>query len=280
MNIISILLILILTLGSNVVYALEPDTTYIANPDSLQVQVRWQDHKIVTSDSVHIMLRHIEPMVQNEYNDVCIILVGGDRGNLSHYTLHAASLSLAGFQVLCFDYRGFGRSDFYFIDRQFLYLDEFAYDLKAVIEWSKHLHVSRRGLFAFSMGTIPAQQYLWDHSLDFAVFDGLVVNPVTVAHRLSTLQDLDSEYKIEVPASGYHFEKNIKSIKTPVLIFAGKNDPLIPLRDIYRFASKRKKRRKVIDYEGAHALAMQQMTDKYFGDQAIRHLCEMVQRKN
>lgn len=279
MKIFIVFLVAFWTLSHSSALALEPDTTYIAHPDSLQVQLRWQDHKTTTSDGLSIALRHFEPLVANEFNEICIILVGSDKGNLSHYTLQAASLALAGFHVVCFDYRGFGRSQLYSLDRQYLYLDDFELDLAAAVAWSHRLPVKRRGLFAFSMGTITAQQYLWNHRLDFAAMDGMIVNPVTAAKQLDTIYELQSWERVLIPASGFHFEKKIKTIKTPLFIFAGKNDRITPVRDIYRFASKRKKFRNVIDYEGGHASALQELTKNYFGDIAVQHLCDLLRAK-
>lgn len=253
---------------------IQPDTTYVANnPDSLKLGIQWSDVKINTRDSKSIAIRHLKPLIVNENNKTCIIILGSDKGNLSHFTLHAASFAVAGFQVVCFDYRGFGRSEAMWLEEEYLYYDEFVLDLEAVIRWAKKLPIQRLGLVAFSMGTIIAQQYAWNNPVDFLVMNGMIVNPVTAAQNLKSQARL---YLVKVPSSGFNFEKNIKSIKAPILIFASPSDPITPYRDIVRYASKRSKSRKIIEYPGLHADAMQKLTHNYFGDRFVDKIAEEI----
>lgn len=251
-------------------FALHPDTAYISNPDSLQAGIRWADYTVSTTDHHEIAVRKIEPMVSNEHNRTCIIICGGDKGNLSYYTLHAAALSFAGYQVVQFDYRGFGRSTAVALDEEYLYDDAFGRDLEAVVAWTvARYQPSKTGLLAFSMGTIIAQQYLLEHKMDFAVMEGLVINPVIVSRRI---QQKDKDKIVKVPESGYDFERKLKKIKTPVLVFAGDEDEVTTVADAARFCKKRKSRRQLITFPGGHMMGMKMMTRNSFGDDYVHKI--------
>lgn len=245
-------------------FALKPDSTYVSNPDSLQAGIKWSDHMIKTRDQIDIAIRQLQPMQINDNSKYCIVLCGGDHGNLSYFTLQAAALSFAGYHIVTFDYRGFGRSSSLQLDEEFMYYDAFTTDLTTVIDWVKSQYPkSKVGILAFSMGTIVAQEYLSNHKLDFAVMEGLVINPVMVAKRI---QDQKEGIVVKVPESGYDFERRTRKIKTPILLFAGDQDNVTSLADAERFRKKRKRNRYLKSYNGGHLMGMGVMTDKSFGD--------------
>lgn len=248
-------------------YSLAPSKEYISNPDSLGLGIEWKDILVHSTDSINIALRIWQPLVQNESNQTCIIMAGGDKGNLSYYTLHAAALCIAGYQVIQFDYRGFGKSTEVDLDYDYLYYDFFVQDLEAVVHFAQsQKDIHSLGVLGISMGTIIAQEYLIQNKLDFAIMESLILNPVITAKRLEAQ---DSELNILVPKSGYDFERRLKKIKTPTLVFAGTNDQLSLLREANKFCKQRKKKRLLFIYKGGHAEAFKQMTENTFGDHLV-----------
>ncbi len=55
-----------------------------------------------------------------------IILSYPDAGNMSYFVYYAAILANAGYTVVTFNYRGFGKSDDFEIQQDYLYYTEFA----------------------------------------------------------------------------------------------------------------------------------------------------------
>lgn len=248
-------------------FAILPKAEYIANPDSLHLGIQWKDTLINTPNSINIAIRIWEPFIKNEKNTTSIIIANSDYGNLSYYNLHAAALCVAGYRVIQFDYRGFGKSSFVDLDFEYLYFESFVLDLKAVVDWSKKTYKPQKtGVLGFSMGSIIAQAYLIENRLDFAIFDGLIINPVIVGNRI---MNADKERTVLVPKEGYDFQRKLRKIKTPILVFAGKEDNLTYLNEIEKYIHQRRKKRTAIFYEGNHNEGFKKMTKNAFGDLAV-----------
>lgn len=248
-------------------FAILPKAEYIANPDSLHLGIQWKDTQINTPNSINIAVRIWEPFIKNEKNTTSIIIANSDYGNLSYYNLHAAALCVAGYRVIQFDYRGFGKSSFVDLDFEYLYFESFVLDLKAVVDWSKQTYKPQKtGVLGFSMGSIIAQAYLIENRLDFAIFDGLIINPVIVGNRI---MNTDKERTVLVPKEGYDFQRKLRKIKTPILVFAGKEDKLTYLNEIEKYIHQRRKKRTAIFYEGNHNEGFKKMTKNAFGDLAV-----------
>lgn len=84
-----------------------------------------------------------------------IILCSGDAGNMSHLIFYAYHLFTQGFNVLTFDWRGFGGSDDWPIDKDQLCYTEFLLDYDAAIDFVKNqpeVDSTAIGLLGFSTG--------------------------------------------------------------------------------------------------------------------------------
>lgn len=251
-------------------FAILPKSEYIANPDSLHLGIQWKDALINTSNAINIAVRIWEPFIKNEKNSTSIILANSDYGNLSYYNLHAAALCVAGYRVIQFDYRGFGKSSFVDLDFEYLYFEDFVLDLKAVVDWSKQTFIPQKiGVLGFSMGSIIAQDYLIKNRLDFAIFDGLIINPVIVGNRM---MNADKERTVLIPKEGYDFQRKLRKIKTPILVFAGKEDKLTYVNEVEKYIHQRRKKRTAIFYEGNHNEGFKKMTKNAFGDLAVQEI--------
>ncbi len=251
-------------------FAILPKAEYIANPDSLHLGIQWKDTQINTPNAINIAVRIWEPFVKNEKNTTNIIVAGGDYGNLSYYNLHVAALCVVGYRVIQFDYRGFGKSSFVDLDFEYLYFESFVLDFKAVVDWSKQTYKPQKtGVLGFSMGSIIAQAYLVKNRLDFAIFDGLIINPVIVGNRI---MNADKERTVLVPKEGYDFQRKLRKIKTPILVFAGKEDQLTYINEVEKYIRQRRKKRTVIFYEGKHNEGFKKMTKNAFGDLAVAEI--------
>ncbi|MGX7835578.1 hypothetical protein ACWKSR_10550, partial [Campylobacter fetus subsp. venerealis] len=113
------------------VHAINPDREYILTPDS--VGWNYEQLLIKTTDGYQLNSWVYEANKEND-KDTVLILAYPDAGNMSYFVYHSAVLADAGFTVVTFDYRGFGESDDFEIQREYLYYTEFALDLEAVVD--------------------------------------------------------------------------------------------------------------------------------------------------
>ncbi|MDD4848363.1 MAG: alpha/beta fold hydrolase [Bacteroidales bacterium] len=133
------------------VFAIIPDTTYIRKPEWLGLM--YKDLNVVTVDNYKIAtwffpaqdtISDAEYELLNgekrEYKPLfdkprpTIIICNGDAGNMSYFQLSIAyALTKRGFNVVTFDWRGFGDSTPFKMDRNYLCYTEMLEDYHAVI---------------------------------------------------------------------------------------------------------------------------------------------------
>ncbi len=84
-----------------------------------------------------------------------IVIPVGDAGNMSYTIFHAYNLFKRGFNVLLFDWRGFGESADWPIDKDELSYTEFLLDYDAAIDYVKtrpEVDTTKIGVFGYSTG--------------------------------------------------------------------------------------------------------------------------------
>ena len=103
------LFILIVFLGlMNHAFAIKPDRDYFMTPDS--VDWNYEQLEITTEDNFKLNSWIYEANLENS-KDTALILAYPDAGNMSYFVYYAWTLAKAGYTVITFDYRGFGKSD-------------------------------------------------------------------------------------------------------------------------------------------------------------------------
>ena len=132
-------------------HAIIPDTVYIRNPESMGLI--YKDLEVITNDGYKIEtwffpaqnppseseLRNTNGTrrtyeVLDEAKRPTIIICNGDAGNMSYFQLYLAkNWTSRGFNVVTFDWRGFGKSSPFAMDRNYLCYTEMLEDYRAVI---------------------------------------------------------------------------------------------------------------------------------------------------
>jgi len=244
-------------------FSLKPKRPYINDMDSIYPGIHWKEQLIPVNNNISLNVWHIVPIIKNNHNDHLIVIAGGDQGNLSYYALHAAALALQGFQVVLFDYRGYGKSSPYSFDDDLLYTDLFKDDLLTVMQWtSQHCKFKKRGILGFSMGSIIAQMAALEVKTDFMIYDGFMLNPIATSKRIQQTTGVE----MQVPQSAYDFERKMKKIKVPTLIFASLSDIVSTKEDAMNYCKQRKNRKYEL-YQGDHLGAFKTLSNKSFGDE-------------
>jgi len=151
--VVRILLFCLALLVAGPAFAIKPLAQYWARPDTLGL--KYQSLTLTTSDRVHLAAWLVEPSAGAPDQHTTIVVAGGDSGNMASNIFTAATLAGAGYRVLLFDYRGFGHSDAFAINQNYLYYPEFATDARAALAEARRRSPSQRvGLMGFSMGSL------------------------------------------------------------------------------------------------------------------------------
>jgi hypothetical protein len=264
-----IVLPLILLLTTLPTLALKPEKAYKITPDSLGIA--YKEQYVKTEDQFDLITWTYSPNAAKDKQTV-LVLAYGDAGNMSHWVHQARILSEAGYRVITFDYRGFGKSTDFAMDPDYLYYNEFARDLKAIMGFARKTYPrSKQGLLAFSMGTIMATLVLPHTKTDFFVAEGYVKDPKMVVDFIKKAKNKD----IILPAGSEAYASQAPRITCPMLLIAGKADQATTLADAHAVAGQARNR-KVVAFEGGHGMGFQALTKNATGDLYVQAIDDFV----
>lgn len=161
-----------------------------------------------------------------------IIICGGDAGNMSYLIFYAYHFFTRGFNVLSFDWRGFGGSSDWEMEKDFLCYTEFLDDYDAAVNYVKTLSevdTTKIGVMGFSTGAYLSFAVFTKRNDLFALcgralitsFDDLlsVINALDTSRTFIAPPDYPLEL-LPVNAAG--------TIEKPVFLIVGENDIRTP----------------------------------------------------
>lgn len=242
---------LLLSLCSFFCLGIDPDKEYILKPDALGLTY---EEIIITAGNATLHTWIIEPQ-SIALKKTTIILAYPDAGNMSYFTYHASIFASHGYRVVTFDYRGFGASSDFKVERMNLYHPEFAEDLTTVVKKVSQTYKNDRiGIWGLSMGAIIAVQAyskIKDH-LDFMILEGLVTDLEIHASRLKELKNVE----INLPADYKSYPQLLEAIDIPILAFAASEDKITTTQDVITLSEKMINLN-VITYMGGHLRGFQ-----------------------
>src|SRR5690554_665756 len=261
-----ILIVLFFTWSIQVCYGIKPDSTYHSTPDSLGLI--YQTNRISTSDGKAELNSWMIKADSNIKNGTTLILCYGDSGNMSYWLNQAGILSQVGYDVLLFDYRGFGNSSSFTIALDQLYYDEFATDLKSVISWAKsNLQFKNLGIISFSMGTIMSTIALQTEKVDFLIGEGFVLDPIEIKNKVLKLKGKE----ITLPKSSNDYLEMVSNLKLPILLLSGIKDEFTTTKDSEKVINM-SKNRTLVKFEGNHLEGFAKLSGKYYGEGYIEDI--------
>lgn len=264
------LIILLLILTSQICFGLKPETKYIATPDSLGLT--YQTNKIISSKGIELNFWLIEAD-EGIKNGTTLIFCYGDIGNMSYWLNQAGILSQVGYNVLLFDYRGFGESSKFKMNTDYLYYDEFADDLTNVIKWAKNnLKYDKLGLISSSMGTIMSTIALQKENVDFFIGEGFVLNPKEIQIKIKQSKGKE----VLLPKSNKTYDEMVKALELPIILFSGTQDNITTKEDSEK-AILNSKNGKTITFEGNHLEGFFKLSGEYFGQKYIEYIDEFIE---
>lgn len=147
------LLLTVLLAGSfGHLWAILPDTTYVRMPEALGLI--YKDLDVTTPDGYHLstwffpaqeaLSEEAQTALQGQkvpyrlLDSVprpTIIICNGDAGNMSYFQLHLAYAYTAQYNVVTFDWRGFGHSSPFAMEPDYLCYTEMLTDYAAVVDY-------------------------------------------------------------------------------------------------------------------------------------------------
>ncbi|MFM6994382.1 MAG: alpha/beta hydrolase [Sediminibacterium sp.] len=249
--------------------SIKPDPNYIQTPTDLGLD--FESYQIPTSDGAVLNAWKINA-VKEQKKFVTLIVAYGDAGNMSCQLNQAAILSQLGFDILLFDYRGFGKSSLFEINQDQLYYAEFITDLISVVQFCKlKFRENKTGIWAQSMGTIMATQAVQKEKVDFLVLEGFVLSPTLIKQRIKEFKA--KELSLPEEDNSFHLDQ----IQIPVLIFSGKADIFTTLSDAKLFC-KAAPKRKIVEFKGNHLEGFSVLSGRYFGEIYCRKIIRFVKK--
>ena len=271
-----VLLVSCLMLLSTLGWALKPSRVWVATPDSLGL--RYQTTALTTPDHAQLAGWVVEPAANVPDQHATMVLAYGDMNNMSYFLYQARALSQGGYRVYLFDYRGFGHSSDFSIDRQRLYYSEFSTYLRTVLADARHRYPrSRTGIIGYSMGTIMGSEVAARGGCDFFIAEGYVASP----QRLVAEQFGRYQKTVTLPAEAADYALVARRVHCPWLLVGGTADQNTPLADsvvVARLARGRQ-RRQVLCFEGGHGEGFYRLTEAEYGDKYVRELTRLLAGK-
>jgi len=165
-----LIIIVILIQGS--IFGINPEKKYILKPE--WYDIIYEEISFATTDgyklkgwfypaqdSSKLLLTCDTTLCYKKYKKVddvqkpTIIICDGDAQNMSWLLWYAKQLVVKGFNVFTFDWRGFGESDNWPTERNYLSYSEFLLDYDAAVDYIKsrnEVDTSKIGVFGFSTG--------------------------------------------------------------------------------------------------------------------------------
>lgn len=216
----------------NAAYGINPRRQYDATPDA--IGVKYKVLKIHVNDSVKL---NSWACLQADKGKPFIIISGSDAGNMANSLGQAKALYNAGYNVILFDYRGFGESSDFNMNPNMVYYNEFSDDLKKTIDYVKtRFTPSSIILYGMSMGTIVARMNAdHDQLIKGLVLDSFVMDPELIVERILALKNKS----LLLPDHAFEYSRSNETIlKKPVLIFSGLKDMVTKTIDYTSFLSK------------------------------------------
>ena len=248
-------LAIILGLGYTTVYGIKPSGKY----DTRSITQKYPNisfTRVKTPDKFYLQLADIAPTAQDK--NVTVLICYPDSGNIQQWLGYGMLLAQRGYRAIMFDYRGFGGSDRFRIEKDTLYYDEFCTDASTAYSYiKKNYPNSKVGLFGMSMGSIMTTALALKHKGDFIIGDSYV------ADLDSAIAKIEHIYKREmtVPASSYDYNGDLRYVRQPMLLLNGKYDTICESNAAAFLGSHHVE---AIAYNGGHLEGPRALKEEYF----------------
>ncbi|MFY0652232.1 MAG: alpha/beta hydrolase [Cyclobacteriaceae bacterium] len=212
---VSILFVAVLMCICKSSWALAPTKEYKSTPAKLKM--KYEEQRIQTPDGASLLAWYFpSPRITNKM----ILVSHNGVGNMGENLARIKSLISFGFNVLCYDYRGFGQSSEFGIDDDTYIYTEFYDDFKTVYDFAVENYNRRLYLYGWGIGATIGNT---------VGFDLPNTNTIISDGSINKFSDMPDRFK--KIGSRMHIDQDvISNYKDPYTIFA--NTPGANLRAI------------------------------------------------
>lgn len=249
--------------------AYKPEPEYWIRPDSLGLT--YVEKRLTTPDKAELLSWFLPTPVSKPLGKTLLIAYAGT-GNMANCVYYANAFLKAGFDVVLFDYRGFGHSSTFTVNPDQLYYNEYVTDmLTAVRAAKKEFPKNKVGILSFSMSTIMATLVAQREPVDFIIAEGFVQNPQAIA----AFWKRQGNRIIILPEGVRSYAETIRNVKCPMLLIAGTED-LITTSASSKAVVAQRSNRQLLTFKGDHLQATQVWKIKEFADGYVKRIKEFV----
>jgi len=209
-------------------YSIKPDREYAKTPKDFDLN--FESVTFNTADNYKLFGWFLPSKQDSPKATIIFSMIDG--GNMSYIIEMTEYFVHDNFNVLLYDYRGFGKSQDFSIERDMLIYPEFLTDLNAAIDFVKSRNDDKIILFGFSMGaTISIGVAGHRDDITAVIADGAYTKTKEVVSIINkNLKKKQSERRILNPNNYPNGSQPINAIKsfsnTSLCILTGSNDKI------------------------------------------------------
>ena len=223
----------------NQLLGLSPKKDYEFLPEDYGI--KYKEIKIDTDDKLKLHGWLLEPLAASKK---CVVFCHSGEGNMADFIEHASNFISLGYNVIMFDYRGYGASDSFRINTAFYIYSQFSNDVRAALDWVRKYHaVWTIDLYGVGMGAGLGLAVAANRSeVQRVVADGAYISFEKVqkayeAQGISIKMPLGYDKVLMEPA----FALESKGAHLNILFIGSANDQIVPANDVYALAKLAKK---------------------------------------
>ena len=232
-----------LIFGVQAGFALNPSRTYKQLPD--KYNMKYTAHTAKTSDGAKLKVWHFEA---NKKTTRLILIAHNGEKNMAEYLRRVDQFTSIGYNVVTFDYRGFGESSDFEIDNNMYIYPHFQDDVKGMIDFVRKTFVQTFDFYGWGIGAGLGLGIGWNRN---------EIKRIVADTPFLSMEDLENRFSswdepMEVPFAGYDkkFEPIYSMDNDPVmlknnykeiLLIVGSNDILFKESDYAEMMKKKKK---------------------------------------
>lgn len=232
-----------LVVGATTVFALNPSRTYKQLPDKFNMI--YEAHDVKTSDGATLKAWYFPANVKTTQ---LILISHNGEGNMADYLRRVDQFTSIGFNVVTYDYRGFGESSEFEIDNNMYIYPHFQDDIIAMIDFCRQQFVQTFHMYGWGMGAGLSLGVGWNR---------IEIRKIIADTPFLSMEDLENRFSswdepMEVPFAGYDKKYEplysldadpaiLKNNNKQVQLIIGSNDILFKEDDMKALQKKQSK---------------------------------------
>lgn len=236
-------LVVLALVSCQMLFALNPSRTYKQLPD--KYNMKYEEHKVKTADGAVLNAWYFPA---NKTTTNLILISHNGEGNMGDYLRRVDQFTSIGYNVVTYDYRGFGTSSEFEVDNNMYVYPHFQDDLKAMIDFCRMQYVQSFNMYGWGIGA----------GLSLGIgYNRKEIKKIIADTPFLSMEDLEDRFSdwdepMEVPFAGYDKKHEpyysldaepvtLKNTPKNVFLIVGSNDILFKESDMEKLYGKQKK---------------------------------------